>query len=155
MSKIFTSSMLAFMILGLGCGGSQKPPVDTSITDEAPQCADAAINLRAQVTALGTQTGVDNTEAAMVTHDLVNERCAADGWSPAAIACVAIATAGDMHTCADQLTPAQHEAFRGALEAQPAAGAALMQLMQHPAPPTESAAPGGGAPPTDPCGGAE
>ncbi len=155
MNQILTSSILSIALLSLGCGGSQKAgPADVAV-DEGPQCIDASLNLRDQVNALGTRTGVDQTEAATVAHDLVLERCPADGWSPAAIACLTTATADQMADCGELLTPAQHDAFRGALEQQPAAAAALQQLMQKAAP-AEAAAPAAEAPaPTDPCGGAE
>lgn len=147
---------LTLALVGAGCGGKSSGP--TTPVSDAPECIDAATNIRDQMTAAGLQQNADTSELALVARELVVERCTGDAWTAEVILCATTSLGGQLADCTAMLPPAHSEALRGALAPALEATPYLLDLLWRPAPPEAAApdlAPGGGAPPTDPCGGGE
>ena len=124
---------LAFATMTIGCGGSQKPG-----TMAVPTCEDAAANNEKVILAMGQAQGQDMQAVATAGRETYAERCAADRWSPAIVACAAHAADTDaIIACVEQLTPEQHQAMEDTFQSKMGGGT------------TEKAAP------HDPCGGGE
>lgn len=138
--KIKTAGLgLAFaLVLATGCGGAPK-----HASAQGPTCTDAAANNEKVIVAIGQEQGQDMSAMATAGRDTFAERCAADGWSSAVVACAARAADADaIQACVEQLTPAQHQAMVDTFGAK-------MGFT------TEGAPAGAAPPPDDPCGGGE
>lgn len=141
MKQIMAGLALAFVVTGVGCGGSQKK----ATTPAGPTCADVAANTEKQLVEAGQKGGMDMAEMAAMAREVINERCPADGWSADAIACLATATGEQMETCSKKLTPEQNQKLEES-----------MKLRLHDLDGAmKEEAPAGAAPPDDPCGGDE
>ncbi len=145
---------LALALTTLACGGAPK-----RATPAAPTCDDVAASARAAWLAGPGSAGPEFAELAPTVAEVVAERCVADAWAPATMACLARATGEAFEACGRQLTEAQRESLDLAL----AARATPPPMPQDSteggedeggtgaAPPKTSAPP----PPHDPCGGDE
>lgn len=135
MKILMAGLALAFATMTIACGHSQKPG-----TPAVPSCEDAAANNERVILAMGKAQGQDLEAVATAGRETYAERCAADRWSPAIVACAAHAADTDaIIACVDQLTPEQHQAMEDTFGAKMGSGGGAVE---------KSA-------PSDPCGGGE
>lgn len=141
--KLVTAGLaLAFALVATGCGGSQKQ----AAVPKGPSCADVGANVEKLFVEEGQKNGDDMTEIAHVTGGVVSDRCTADVWTPAAIACFSTATSEGMDACEKTITPAQKQAVEQAMQEKINAYAGQKAM---------EGAPPDSAPPDDPCGAGE
>lgn len=149
MKQLMAGLALAFAVVAVGCGGSQRPTMA-----KGPTCADVAANAEKAVVAMGQRTGEDTRAMATAGRETMTERCPADGWSAEVIACAAAAPDADqVQACVEKLTPKQHQAMEDTFDAKMNATPAADRDTN--GEPSRSAPGGGAAPPDDPCGGKE
>ena len=98
------------MVVVVGCGSSKAPPPKPPPAPPVPvvfdnrTCIDAAIGLDRM-----TKTLRPPDEIAEGVVGLVQQRCAEDGWSAAAIECFAAMTEEDLSACTRLILPMHRE----------------------------------------------